>query len=1148
MAGLRRFRCAKLSRASQDDRSCIRGSQCEWADQKSAPPHFLYNGFWSVSMHIGSLLRVFATTCLIVASTPISVGGADNLVDDPSFEITKDRDQFGRVFAKWEGWNFEGDCSFAVGDVAHTGRTSGLLVCNSAGKIRLAQARDLQPGRYLISAWIRGLNIGAGAFDVDTEFMFNDKYIPLHKGGTFGWTRLTYVADLTQPAKTGPSFGLWGPGYLWIDDVSMELVGPAMAVTAIPTLGKEEAPIAPPGPLGPGVIRCPRCQHRNMPAWKKCYACGADLASQKQTTVDGPPEKLITSFEQDNPFEGGTVVAEHATDGSKSLRIDGDYAVMQAPQNWAGYDYLKVDTWNGSAKPIPFVVEIQDTGTTGYYTRVNYNTVVPPGKDTLILPFKQLYVGEKAKPGRNLILGGITRLVFIPAAAKPLPLFLDNLRLERDLAGPKAIFDDLQAFDFGPAGSPVMDGFTAITPGTIYDEGRGYGLKNARIWRAFNVLQPDPLDQDYLCIESGGLAVDVPNGVWRVVVNVDAAAGFWGEYPIWRERTILAQGKPVIMEKQNFQSFQKKYYAFWDKDDLPDQDTFDKYTQAHFAEKTFDVKVTNGQLLVEFKGENWANSVSSLVAFPVGKAEEGARFLEYVKARRRFYFDNAFKRVLHPASGDPLQPVADDTARGLVFFQRDLMKDIYYDDTPFLSETGKPLSGDAFPGQTVPLILGVVPLRDFGHVQVAIGNLAGPGAAIPAAAIETGYASFNITRVTGDGAVYTIEPRWILPRADVDMPKGVTRAFWFTIHTPPNAVPGVYTGTVTLTPRGGAAVAMPVRFTVRKGSLDPVDIPVGPYGGGIKSPWYDDDPAATAFSSALTGKSMRLMRDWGFTMFGGVPTINFSVEDGHPVLDFSRADQQMKAAGKLGFLAVDSYGAGIAGFDPYHEDLDKMKAAGYKSYPGFIRAIFTAVQKHAVENGWIPVYWNLGDEPAGDEVQKSLANAQAYRAAIPKGPPFFTIPTSLTPGKDASDPNFMLARAIGVPSLGGFDESGIRLLLRQGGDWASYSGGSRWNFGDYMYKAVTQFGLKFRIAWHWNNVMGDPYYALDSREDDYAWAEFRPQRATGPIHHVCPDCVGSGRLPRAADSCPPRPVEAWHARCPGGGEPDRRPHGRLPSG
>ena len=686
---------------------------------------------------------------------PASACGATNLVADPSFEITKDRDQFGHVFAQWAGWKYEGDCEFGVGQIPHTGKTSGLLICRSPGKIRLAQTTDLPPGRYLISAYIRGLDIQPGQFNINTEFMFNDKYIPLQKGGTFGWTRLTYVADLTKQTNTGPSFGLWGSGFLWIDDVSMERVDTGVKLTETPVLGKEEAPIAPPSPLKPEFVHCPRCRYRNNPEWKTCYACGASLA-ERAAEVSGPPEKLISSFENGNPFNAGTVVSDHATEGAHSLRIDNAQVAMLSPQNWAGYDYLKIDTYADTKEPIPIAIEIQDTGTKDYWTRVNSNAVVPPGKGTLILPLKQLYVGEKGRPGRNLILGGITRLVLTAQAAKPAPLFIDRLRLERDLSGPKAIFEGLQAFDFGTADSPVLDGYTAINPGTVYSAGRGYGLKNARIWRAFNVLQPDPLYQDYICIESGGLAVDVPNGVYRVIVNVDAAAGFWGENQIYRDRSILAQGKRVVSETQDFSKFNKKYYAFWDQDDLPSDNTFDKYDKAHFSEKTFDAKVTDGQLFVEFRGENWANSVSSLVAFPVEKAAEGTRFLDYTRERRRFYFDNQFKRVLHTSTGDPLQPTPEETRQGLVFFQRDLMKDIFYNDTPFRSEIGKPLSGDAFPGQETPLIAGVVPLKDLGHVQVTVSDLTGPQGVIPGSAIEIGYESYRLARVTADGAVYTI--------------------------------------------------------------------------------------------------------------------------------------------------------------------------------------------------------------------------------------------------------------------------------------------------------------------------------------------------------------------------------------------------------
>ena len=214
-----------------------------------------------------------------MASIPTSTGAA-NLIADPSFEITKNRDQFGLVFAKWGGWKYEGDCDFGVGEVAHSGKTSALLVCNSAGKIRISQLQDIQPGRYQISAYIRGLSIGVGAYNANTEFMFNEKYMLLQKGGTFGWTRLTYVADITQASKVGPSFGLWAPGFLWIDDVSMERVGADVKLTEAPVLDKEE-PLEPPGPLGPGAIHCPRCKYRNMPEWKKCYACGASLTETK---------------------------------------------------------------------------------------------------------------------------------------------------------------------------------------------------------------------------------------------------------------------------------------------------------------------------------------------------------------------------------------------------------------------------------------------------------------------------------------------------------------------------------------------------------------------------------------------------------------------------------------------------------------------------------------------------------------------------------------------------------------------------------------------------------------------------------------------------------------------------------------------------
>jgi len=1006
-----------------------------------------------------------------------------NLAANPSFEILEERDAAGSVFAGWGASTSADGCTLAVGMVAHGGRTSALLDCESAGEIRLAQQQELAPGRYAIGAYLRGLDIGAG--DPAIEFGFNGSPVDLARAGTFGWTRFTYVTELTKRTRAGLSFALLTPGLLWIDDVSVERVADTVPLTGTAVWGGEEAPIAPPGPLADGAVRCPKCRYRNMPAWQRCYACGTTLSDGPAANA-GPPVRLITSFEQDNPFTGGTVVEEHATEGRKALRIDKRYAAMRRPQDWSGYDLFRMDTYTDAPEPVPLKLEFWDRATTGYWTRVNYNAIAPPGESTLAIPLRGLATGERNRPGRSLMLGAITRVVIAPAA----PLFIDNLRLERDTAGRPAEFEGLLAFALG--NGPAMDGFLPVTSATLYNPGRGYGLEAARIWRAIDTQAPDPLYRRSLAIESGGLAVDLPNGRYRVFVNIDSPAGFWGEYQIYRDRSIRAQGKVVVAEQQNFASFLKRYLEFWDRDDLPSDNTFDKYDHAHFHEKTFDVTVNNGRLDLEFTGEQAACSVSAVVIYPVAKAAEGARFLDFVREKRRFYFDNAYRRVLHRPTGDALGPGAEDAARGYVAFHRDFMQDVYYNDTPRRGEPACALAAEAFAGQDAPVTLSIAPLEDLGAGAVTAGALSGPAGAIPAAAIEVGYVSYRLSRVTMDGAVYTITPRLILPRSSVDMPSSLTRTFWLTVHTPAAARPGVYAGEVTFTPRRGAPLRIPLRFTVRRGALDAADIPVGPWGGAIGTPWFAHDPAAIAFREQMTAGSLRSLRARGFTMFSGIPHVIYrGFANGQPMLDFRAADEEMRTAKDYGFLAVNSYGAGVIGLGAYRQDTLKMLEAGFTEYSDFIQAVYSAIERHAREAGWLPVYWNLGDEPAGDAIQESIDNAKAYRRAFPAGPPFFTAALSLT-GRGESDPDFILARALHVPALSSYTERELEQLRRRGGQWAFYNDGNRWTYGIHLYKATREFGLRFRLAWHWDAAAGDPYYALDCREDDYAWANASP--------------------------------------------------------
>ena len=126
-----------------------------------------------------------------------------------------------------------------------------------------------------------------------------------------------------------------------------------------------------------------------------------------------------------------------------------------------------------------------------------------------------------------------------------------------------------------------------------------------------------------------------------------------------------------------------------------------------------------------------------------------------------------------------------------------------------------------------------------------------------------------------------------------------------------------------------------------------------------------------------------------------------------------------------------------------------------------------------------------GHDPAAAE------NAEAYRRAFPQGPPFFT-GASTSPAMMRT----ILTSGCRGPSTSRAGTSTTRpawtCSTAPGSDWAFYNGGNRWTYGDYMYKAAKQHGMKFRLSWHWNVVAGDPYYALDCREDDYAWCNACP--------------------------------------------------------
>ena len=58
--------------------------------------------------------------------------------------------------------------------------------------------------------------------------------------------------------------------------------------------------------------------------------------SAAKVAAGGPAVKRLVSFEGRSPFDGGKVVEQTATGGSKALRLDKGYASMERPAGLVG--------------------------------------------------------------------------------------------------------------------------------------------------------------------------------------------------------------------------------------------------------------------------------------------------------------------------------------------------------------------------------------------------------------------------------------------------------------------------------------------------------------------------------------------------------------------------------------------------------------------------------------------------------------------------------------------------------------------------------------------------------------------------------------------------------------------------------------------
>jgi hypothetical protein len=310
---------------------------------------------------------------------------------------------------------------------------------------------------------------------------------------------------------------------------------------------------------------------------------------------------------------------------------------------------------------------------------------------------------------------------------------------------------------------------------------------------------------------------------------------------------------------------------------------------------------------------------------------------------------------------------------------------------------------------------------------------------------------------------------------------GRSTRLWFDVYAPATATPGVVKGAIRLRFADGTRETIPVSANVRPWTLPRADVPIGYLG---LAPIYPNAnyPELAARRDRDLAQSVDLLHRFGMTaLSGGLGPIAFSkYREGKPIIDFAAADRTMAAIRqRFGKTEVATYGgldiSGLSMNAP-EDTAGKHK----RSYGDVLKDVLDAIAVHGTVKDWSPLLHIVGDEPGEGDVKKSVAVANAIRAA--RKDARSGVFTSFT---SASDPRAELAGPVSVVYLNHHSAEAIEYIKARGSTCSLYNRDTRYQRGVYLYKA-RKLGCRGHMQFAFSSVHADPWYGLDGREDEYA--------------------------------------------------------------
>lgn len=985
--------------------------------------------------------------------------------------------------AGWDNWLWAGEGAVERYSVA--GQPPAAVIRNQGlAKQAIFQKLDLSPCSYRLTAEVAGstlLSDGEGrATTIHVELGGGQSSIThnVFRADGADWHKLELVFTVTSKTTALFYFFNYGSGYYFVRNIALRATsgcrGEPPSFDLIPIPGARlgfEPPLAVADFALTGY-----CDDKTLSRRLFC-------STQAPTSVSVRPaaDGMLADFESGpGVFTSAvTVSGEAAIAGRNSAQlVKGRYLSTSPSQgllsDWTGYDWLRIDTFNGSAKPVAVYVEINDGKTTGYWSRVNWTTAAPPGRSTIDVPLRT-FVGEKSvtRERRRLDLKTISRLVL---TATDGDIKIDNVRLETEPPF-QTTFPKLLRFDFGTPTSPVMTGFTQVTADMLYSERRGYGFsRDVRFGKSEDRRHPDDLFRDWTSILSGGFDFDLPNGRYRVWMMLEDP-GYWEYYPSATQRGVTVQGREIEAGIRPYSDFARRFWRHANDEDLPGDDIWRRYIEPRYRPLTTTAEVENGKLRLRFdgNGDPHAVTLSALVVFPESQAGQGEAFLAELFSRLRSSFDREYRQVLPPV-GESTVKAGNALGGELSVFTRSLALDIAANTRPTAGELVTAFDVQVPRGETVSFVVGLLPGSDLGLV----------GAELRLPGIETKLSVIRnkISRLTIDGSVYAALPRVLDPlgvtvKNPLPLQAGAARALLVELVAPPNATAGDVSAPFVLSFSNGRRLDLPVRATIKPWALPSADIPIGYLGTATRYPLATYPEIAPRRLAELRA-GLSLLKRSGMTAvsggLGGPRLVRYFT--GKPQLDVSRMRPSLQAIAESGYQEVLTYdGLSIEGLPTDH--VSDTQAQFNKPYVEVLGDVLSLIERERALAGLREIVHALADEPDEGSIPGILEVARAFKKAQPTAKTAaFTSLADVT-----SDPRRQLIGNIDHIYLNVHSEAAIDAIVKAGGKCSLYNREGRYARGIYLLK-MRDLGCKGHMQFAFNSAHVDHWYDLDGRESD----------------------------------------------------------------